>query len=68
MLANQPEVQTKLREEMRTAVAHAAVGEDGRLGFDEIMALPWLDSVLKETLRLLVISHPPFAFAEYISF
>ncbi|PPQ98755.1 phosphatase sit4 [Panaeolus cyanescens] len=49
-LARHPEVQDKLREEIRTArEVH------GDLDYDQLFALPYLDAVCRETLRL----YPP---------
>lgn len=47
MLSKYPSVQQKVREEI-----HAAQETGHQLGYDEIIALPWLDAVMKETLRL----------------
>jgi cytochrome P450 len=44
-----PEIQTKLREELLTV-------ETDTPSMDELSALPYLDAVVKETLRL----HPSF--------
>ncbi|KAF7341554.1 hypothetical protein MSAN_02052100 [Mycena sanguinolenta] len=54
MLAVRPDIQQNIRLEIRAA--HASAGR--RLNLDEISALPWLDAVLKETLRL----YPPVPF------
>ncbi|KAJ7078782.1 cytochrome P450 [Mycena epipterygia] len=50
LLATRPDIQHKIREEIR--VVHAADRPQERLTLEEISALPWLDAVLKETLRL----------------
>ncbi|KAJ7121713.1 cytochrome P450 [Mycena epipterygia] len=54
VLASHPEVQDKLRAEILEA---SADGENGHLTHDEIVELPYLDSVLREILRL----YPPVA-------
>ncbi|KAF7369849.1 hypothetical protein MSAN_00613900 [Mycena sanguinolenta] len=54
MLAVRPDIQQNIRLEIRAA--HASAGR--HLNLDEISALPWLDAVLKETLRL----YPPVPF------
>ena len=46
-LALNPEVQTKLREEVTTARR-----AEGDLDYDTLMNLPYLDAVCRETLRL----------------
>ncbi|KAI0718774.1 cytochrome P450 [Cerioporus squamosus] len=51
LLAECPEVQDKLRQEILTA----SKGED--LGYDTLVSLPYLDAVCRETLRL----HAPVA-------
>jgi cytochrome P450 len=52
VLASHPEVQEKLRAEILEAFAGE---ENGHLTHDEIVELPYLDSVLRETLRLWVL-------------
>jgi cytochrome P450 len=54
VLSINPEVQEKVRDEVRTTLrTRRAEGDlSGRLSYDDIMALPWLDAVIKETLRL----------------
>jgi hypothetical protein len=47
MLAAHPEVQESLRDELK-----AVNGESGELGYDQLDELPWLESVIRETLRL----------------
>jgi len=51
LLSVNPEVQSKLRDEIELALKDS----DERLDYDTVMALPWLDAVLKETLRLRVL-------------
>jgi hypothetical protein len=46
LLASHPDIQTELRDELNHANA------DSDLGYDQLMALPLLDAVCKETLRL----------------
>lgn len=53
ILASHPEVQDKLRAEIRGASADK---ENGHLTHDEVVELPYLDSVLRETLRLWVFT------------
>lgn len=50
LLADRPEVQDKLREEILLAVE--SEGEGDTLDFDKIMALPYLDAVCRETFRV----------------
>ncbi|KAL1663583.1 cytochrome P450 [Schizophyllum commune] len=50
LLATHPEVQDRLRAEIR-----AAMEEHGKLSYNELEALPYLDAVCRETLRL----YPP---------
>jgi cytochrome P450 len=54
MLSMHLEVQAKVRDEIKLAIRNKRAEGDlsGRLGYDDIMSLPWLDSVIKETLRL----------------
>lgn len=49
LLAKHPDVQTKLRAELTLAGAHTG------LDHNELMALPLLDAVCRETLRLWVV-------------
>lgn len=53
LLAQHQDVQDKLRREVTEAYA-----ERGDLNHDELVALPYLDAVCKETLRL----YPPVSF------
>ncbi|KAJ3002739.1 hypothetical protein NUW54_g5682 [Trametes sanguinea] len=53
ILAQRPDAQERLRAEIREA------GHDGRdIMYDELVSLPYLDAVCRETLRL----HPPATF------
>jgi len=54
VLASHPDIQTKLREELEHANA------DVDLDYDQLMSLPLLDAVCKETLRLYVIIFPAY--------
>ncbi len=47
LLAKHPEAQAKLRQEIMDAQAG---GKD--LGYDDLVSLPYLDAVCRETLRL----------------
>lgn len=49
LLALHPEVQEKLRQEIRE-VNKTSLGED--LTHDELVSLPFLDAVVRESLRL----------------
>jgi len=51
LLCSYPEVQEKLRQEILEACSNSS----GVLSYDQLMALPYLDAVCKETLRL----YPP---------
>ena len=51
LLAQHPEVQETMREELRVAREAA----DGDIPYDELVALPFLDALCRETLRL----YPP---------
>ncbi|TFY53271.1 hypothetical protein EVG20_g10195 [Dentipellis fragilis] len=61
MLGQHPEVQDKLRRELQTALQHR--NADGELDHDELSTLPWLDAVIKETLRL----YPPVPFVRRVT-
>ena len=50
LLAEHPEVQEKLRAEIIQAAE--AEGHDGTLDFDKLLALPYLEAVCRETLRM----------------
>ena len=50
VLAQNPDEQTKLREEVTTARK-----EHGDLDYDKLQSLPYLDAVCRETLRV----YPP---------
>ncbi|KAG5639458.1 hypothetical protein H0H81_001580 [Sphagnurus paluster] len=47
LLAQHPEVQEKLRREIKEAIE-----QYGEIPHDELMALPYLDAICRETLRL----------------
>ena len=62
VLAREPHAQARLRSEIRDAkIAYAAAHgiesdwESVSLSYDALMSLPYLDAVVRETLRL----HPP---------
>ena len=48
LLSEHPDVQTKLRSEVQQAQEQHGV----EIPFDELMALPYLDAVCRETLRV----------------
>ncbi|KAL7278089.1 hypothetical protein ACG7TL_008059 [Trametes sanguinea] len=48
-LAENPQVQDKLRAELLAAKSQ---NEDGQIPFDELMSLPYLEAVVRETLRV----------------
>ncbi|KAF8824962.1 hypothetical protein HHX47_DHR7000687 [Lentinula edodes] len=52
LLALHPEVQDKLRQEI---IAAQKERQGGQLSYDELVGLPYLDAVCRETLRLYVI-------------
>ena len=61
LLARHPEVQEKLRQEILDAQ------HDGRdLGYDDLVSLPYLDAICRESLRLCVTSseHLPRSFTD----
>lgn len=53
LLAQHPEIQEKLRREITEARA-----ENGDLPYDELISLPFLEAIVRETLRL----YPPVSF------
>ena len=54
LLGEHPDVQEKLRNE----ILEACNGDDsGKLDYDTLVNLPYLDAVCRETLRLCVPSH-----------
>ncbi|KAL0061332.1 hypothetical protein AAF712_011849 [Marasmius tenuissimus] len=57
LLATDQVIQDKVRQEIREAINQQGSPEQ-RLEYDAISSLPWLDAVLKETLRL----YPPVPF------
>ena len=54
MLSLHPDVQRRMREEVLAARACCDGGSD--LSYDDLMALPYFDAVVKETLRLCAMS------------
>jgi cytochrome P450 len=54
MLSTHLDVQMKVRDELKLAIrTKRAEGHvSGRQGYDDVMSLPWLDAVVRETLRL----------------
>ncbi|KAF7800123.1 hypothetical protein EIP86_011368 [Pleurotus ostreatoroseus] len=54
LLAEHPDVQDKMRAEL----VEAAGGETEDIPYDQLVSLPYLDAVCRETLRL----HPPVTF------
>lgn len=51
LLAEHPEVQTKLRRE----IVDAKLATDGHLDYDQLHALSYMDAVCRETLRLYAV-------------
>ncbi|KAI0321401.1 cytochrome P450 [Amylostereum chailletii] len=58
LLAQHPDVQEKLREELA-----AVDGAKGKLAYDDLNALPYLEAVCRETLRL----YAPATFVQRVS-
>lgn len=50
LLATHPDVQEKLRQELMEAKS----AQDGDLTYDQLVSLPYLDAVCRETLRMYV--------------
>ena len=50
LLADRPQVQETLRQEILQAVE--SEGEGDTLDFDKVMALPYLEAVCRETMRV----------------
>lgn len=61
MLASHPGIQDNLRSELRNVLEDSTPGE-ATLGYEQISKLPWMDAVLKETLRL----YPPVPFVRRV--
>ncbi|RPD74082.1 cytochrome P450 [Lentinus tigrinus ALCF2SS1-7] len=59
LLAKHPSAQARLRQEIVDAQAG---GKESRLGYDDLVSLPYLDAVCRETLRL--YAPAPFRFRE----
>ncbi|TFY76368.1 hypothetical protein EWM64_g7641 [Hericium alpestre] len=59
LIAEHPDMQTRLREEIITAKADA----DGDLSYEKLLALPLLDAVYRETLRL----YPPASYIDRVA-
>ncbi|KAJ3517041.1 hypothetical protein NLJ89_g753 [Agrocybe chaxingu] len=58
-LSKHQEAQDCIREELRNALLEGSSADEyGRLTYDALSNMPWLDAVLKETLRL----YPPVPF------
>lgn len=55
-LSRREQVQEQVRQEIMTALGERRDSGDfsGRLDYDMLLSLPWLDAVVKESLRLLV--------------
>lgn len=49
ILAENPDAQEKLREEIRQA------SQDGDIPYDDLVNLPYMDAICRETLRLCVV-------------
>lgn len=49
MLAENPEWQDRLRTEIRESITGS---DTGRLEYDDLMSLPILDAIVRETLRV----------------
>ncbi|KAF7381930.1 hypothetical protein HZH68_015803 [Vespula germanica] len=58
-LALQPDLQTRLRQEILGALDK----NDGKLNYDTVIALPYLDMVVSETLR----KYPPLGFLDRVA-
>ncbi|KAI0055540.1 cytochrome P450 [Artomyces pyxidatus] len=60
LLAQHPDVQEKLRQELNEAYARSRETE---LGYDELVELPYLEAVCRETLRVF----PPVSYAPRVA-
>jgi len=64
LLGENPEIQSQLRQELREA---KNIKNSRELDYDQIINLPFLDAVIRETLRLYVVSFfPVTSDAEYM--
>ena len=57
LLAEHPDIQNKLRAEILHAAE--AQGGDGKLDYDTLMNLPYLEAVCRETFRTYVVGALP---------
>ncbi|KDQ55381.1 hypothetical protein JAAARDRAFT_134081 [Jaapia argillacea MUCL 33604] len=58
MLSIRPDIQDMVRQEIKSALTTEKMDSDGNLDLDGLSGLPWLEAVIKETLRL----YPPVPF------
>ena len=52
LLSQNPSVQEKLRAEILEAQGEAGTDSDAHIPYDDLVKLPYLDAVCRETLRL----------------
>ena len=52
LLSQSPSVQEKLRAEILEAQGEAGTDSDAQLPYDDLVKLPYLDAVCRETLRM----------------